>query len=303
MLPPGSRMPSAAQAAGWALRPLSFMDRCQARYGETFTLRVRRGRPRVFLTNPEHVKQIFTTNSELMRAGAGEANPLLEPLLGSSSVMLLDEPQHLSDRKRLLPSFHGSRMQDYGEMMAAVARRELADWPMGEPFALWPHMQAISLEVVMRAVFGDIETPRLERLRGRLVDLTNWVNDERRLTLLAAVGQRSLTAGAGFSRVMKPVEDLVLEEVHERRAAGARQDDQHILGMSAPLCGRELRAAGDEEGHRGSPHRDASAPSRSTFGRPHPQFGLVRSGWGALVVATRRRAAAAEPALARGIYQ
>jgi cytochrome P450 len=231
LLPPGPRMPSALQATGWALRPLSFMERCERRYGEIFTLRVRHDRPWVFLTNPEHVKQVFTTNAELLRAGAGEANPLLEPLLGSRSVMLLDEPQHMSDRKRLLPSFHGRRMQEYGEMMSDVARREIRRWPLDEPFELWPRMQAISLEVVMRAVFGAIDSERLERLRERLVTLTNWVNKPRRLTLLAAVGQRSITAGDGFRAVMRPVEELVLEEVRRRRADSDDGEQETILSM------------------------------------------------------------------------
>lgn len=240
VLPPGPRMPSALQATGWALRPLSFMERCERRYGEIFTLRVRRGRPWVFLTNPEHVKQVFTTAPELLRAGAGEANPLLGPLLGSRSVMLLDEPEHMGDRRRLLPSFHGRRMQAYGEMMTEVARAEVERWPQGEPFALWPRMQAISLEVVMRAVFGAVEGKRLERLRERLVELTQWVNDPRRLALLAAVGQRSLTASAKFRSVMAPVEELVLEEVHCRRAAPDRHEREDILAM--------LEHAYDEDG-------------------------------------------------------
>jgi cytochrome P450 family 135 len=230
-LPPGPRMPSALQATGWALRPLSFMERCEKRYGEIFTLRVRHGRPWVFLTNPEHVKQVFTTNAELLRAGAGEANPLLGPLLGARSVMLLDEPQHMSDRKRLLPSFHGRRMQEYGEMMTDVARREIGHWPLGEPFELWPRMQAISLEVVMRAVFGDVDSDRLERLRERLVKLTNWVNKPRRLMLLAAVGQRSITASDGFRAVMGPVEELVLEEVRRRRVETNGSEQETILSM------------------------------------------------------------------------
>ena len=246
-LPPGPRMPTAVQALGWALRPLPFMDRCYERYGETFTLRVRRGRPWVFLTNPDHVKQVFTTDSDLMRAGAGEANPLLEPLLGPRSVMLLDEPEHLADRKRLLPSFHGSLMHDYGEMMAAVAQREVERWPVGEPFALWPRMQAISLEVVMRAVFGDIDSERLQRLRERLVELTNWVNDQRRLALLAAVGQRSLTANAGFRRMMSPVEELVLDEVHERRAARNGSDERNILSMLERAYGEDGSATGEQK--------------------------------------------------------
>jgi cytochrome P450 len=206
------------------------MDRCHRRYGDSFTLRVRRGRPWVFLTDPEHVKQVFTTDSELLRAGAGEANPLLGPLLGSRSVMLLDEPQHMNDRKRLLPSFHGQRMKDYGAMMSDVARAEISRWPVGEPFPLWPRMQAISLEVVMRAVFEDLSSDRRERLRARLVELTDWINTPRRLTLLAAVGSRSITANAGFRKAMSRVESVVLEEVRERRANGmGEREDIHAM--------------------------------------------------------------------------
>jgi cytochrome P450 len=230
-LPPGPKMPSPLQALGWALRPLAFMDRCQQNYGETFTLRVRRGRPWVLLTNPEHVKQVFTTDSALMGAGAAEANALLEPLLGPRSVMLLDEPQHMSDRKNLLPSFHGTRMQAYGEMMSEVARREIQKWPLGEPFELWPRMQAISLEVVMRAVFGTLEGERLELLRERLVTMTNWINTPHRLALLAALGARSMTATGDFQAVMGPVEELVLEEVRERRGWGGGEEREDILAM------------------------------------------------------------------------
>jgi cytochrome P450 family 135 len=248
-LPPGPRMPGALQAAGWALRPLGFMDRCADRYGEIFTLRVRRSRPWVFLTNPEHVKQVFTTEPQLMRAGAGEANPLLGPLLGSRSVMLQDEPTHMTDRKRILPSFHGQRMQGYGEMMADVARREIDRWPLGEPFELWPRMQAISLEVVMRSVFGDVQGERLEELRRRMVELTNWVNGPRRLALLAAVGERSMTANPNFRKVMRPVEELVLEEVRLRRSASDRNEREDVLAMlertqgedGAPMDSKKLR--------------------------------------------------------------
>jgi cytochrome P450 len=217
-LPAGPRMPRTLQAAIWALRPLEFLDRCAARYGEVFTLRIRGERPWVLLSNPEHVKQVFTTDAQRVGSGAAEANPLLEPLLGPRSVMLLDEPQHLADRKRLLPSFHGQRMRDYGAMMTEVAQRQVASWPTGEPFELWPRMQAISLDVVMSAVFDDIEPERRELLRERLVELTNWVNKPRRLALLAARGKRSLTSSAEFREVMGRVEDVVLEEVRRRRA-------------------------------------------------------------------------------------
>jgi cytochrome P450 family 135 len=223
-LPPGPRIPTAIQAAIWALRPLALLDRCAERYGDIFTLRIRRERPWVLVSDPQQIKQVFTTDAELVGAGAGEANPLLEPLLGSRSVMLLDEPKHLDDRKRLLPSFHGQRMRDYETMMTEVAERHVASWPIDEPFELWPRMQAISLDVVMAAVFDEIDPQRRELLRQRLVELTNWINEPRRLALLAAVGKRSLTSSSKFRRVMSRVEDVVLEEVRERRAAAASGD-------------------------------------------------------------------------------
>jgi cytochrome P450 len=218
-------MPSALQAVGWALRPLPFMQRCRQRYGDMFTLRVRRGRPWVLLSDPQDVGKVLTITPELVRAGAGEANPLLGPLLGPRSVMLLDEPEHMTHRRFILPSFHGQRMRGYGEMMVEVAREDIARWPVGEPFALWPRMQAISNEVVMRSVFSNTDTPQMHELRTLLKRLTDWLNDSGRLTLLSAFGSRVLTQNAGFRAVIEPVEAAVLAEVRRRHALGGPPDD------------------------------------------------------------------------------
>ena len=107
-------MPSALQAVGWAERPLPFMERCQRRYGDIFTLRIRHAGTWVFLCDPEDVKLVFTADPELL--GVGEANSLLGPILGSRSVMLLEEPEHMAHRKRMLPSFHGPLMERYAEI-------------------------------------------------------------------------------------------------------------------------------------------------------------------------------------------
>jgi cytochrome P450 len=248
-LPPGPALPSAVQALGWALRPLPFMERCRRRYGEVFTLRVRGGRPWVLLSDPQDVGRVLTISPELVRAGAGEANPLLGPLLGPRSVMLLDEPEHMAHRRFILPSFHGERMHGYGEMMAEVARAQIARWPADEPFALWPRMQAISNEVVMRAVFGTTEGEHMRRLRGLLARLTDWLNDSSRLTLLAAFGSRLLKRSAGFREAIAPVEAALLEEVRRRRAAPADPREQGILALleqaydehGEPMTEQELR--------------------------------------------------------------
>lgn len=248
-LPPGPSLPSAVQAVGWATRPLPFMRQSQRRYGNAFTLRIRRGRPWVFLSDPQDIGKVLTISPELVRAGAGEANPLLGPLLGPRSVMLLDEPEHMTHRRFMLPSFHGERMRGYGEMMVAVARAEIARWPVGEPFALWPRMQAISNEVVMRAVFGSTAGPRMERLRMLLGRLTDWLNKPSRLTLLATFGSRWLSRSSGFRDVMAPVEAALLEEVRLRAAQPGRPQDEGILSMlqqaydesGAPMTEQELR--------------------------------------------------------------
>jgi cytochrome P450 len=230
-LPPGPRLDSAVQAAAWAFRPLTFMERAHERFGEIFTLRVRRGRPWVLMSNPEHVKHAFTAAPELFLTGAGDANPLLVPLLGERSVMLLDGSAHMRDRKLILPSFQGKHMSGYAEMMLDVAHDEVARWRTGEPFPLWPRMQAVSLEVVMRAVFGDVTTARMARLRRQMTQLIDWVNVPRHLALLAVLGPQRLSAGASYRAVMEPVERTVLEEVRERRAAQGEQEDGDILAM------------------------------------------------------------------------
>jgi cytochrome P450 family 135 len=242
-------MPSAMQAVGWALRPLAFMESCRERYGDIFTLRVRSGRPWVFLSDPDDVGRVLTISPELVRAGAGEANALLGPLLGPRSVMLLDEPEHMTHRRFILPSFHGERMRGYGEMMVEVARAEIARWPVGEPFALWPRMQAISNEVVMRATFGSTEGEQMERLRVLLKCLTDWLNDSSRLTLLATFGSRWLARSARFREVIAPVEAALLAEVRRRRRSPGDPRDEGILSMleqaydenGSPMTERELR--------------------------------------------------------------
>jgi cytochrome P450 family 135 len=248
-LPPGPSMPSALQAVGWATRPLPLLAGARRRHGDVFTMRIRRGRPWVFLSDPEDVGKVLTITPELVRAGAAEANPLLRPLLGPRSVMLLDEPEHMTARRFILPSFHGQRMRGYGEMMVEIAREEVAKWPVGEPFALWPRMQAISNEVVVRATFGSAEGEHMQRVRVLLGRLTAWLNDPRRLTGLAIFGARWLTSDPRFKRMMAPVEQALLEEVRRRRAAPARPEDEGILSLleqaydenGRPMTDQELR--------------------------------------------------------------
>ncbi|HSS04977.1 MAG TPA: cytochrome P450 [Solirubrobacterales bacterium] len=217
-LPPGPRMPSALQAIGWARRPYPLMKRCQERYGDAFTLRILHSGTWVFLCDPDDVKRVFTAPAGSL--GVDLANPLLMPVLGPRSVMLMEEPEHMTRRRLMLPPFHGKRMGADAEMMAEVTRGEIGHWPVGEPFELWPHMQAITQEVIMRSVFGPDEEGRLGRLRVLLQQLTEALNDPARLSTAAALGPRWLSRSSGFREAMAPVEEALLEEVDRRRRAG-----------------------------------------------------------------------------------
>jgi cytochrome P450 len=246
-LPPGPRMPSTLQAFGWSRRPLPFMERCQRHYGDIFTLRIRHAGTWVVLCDPEDVRRVFTADPA--RLGVSMANTLLEPLLGRRSVVLLDEPDHMPRRKVMLRKLHGKSTERYGEMIAEVARREARSWPLGEPVALWPRMQAISLEVVMRVVFGDIDSDPLRRLRELMGAQTEWLNDPRRLTLLALLGPRWLERNREFRAMMAPVQAAVLEEVHRRRAEHPARERDDVVTMleqaryedGSPLSEEDIR--------------------------------------------------------------
>jgi cytochrome P450 family 135 len=244
-LPPGPRTPRLLQSVRWARAPLPLLERCRARYGDTFTLRLSHLGTWVVLAEPEDVKRIFSTDTNEL--GVGVPNLALRPVLGAHSVMLSEEPEHMARRKLMLPRFHGERMREDAEMMTELARREVRAWPVGEPFRLWPRMQALTQEVVMRAVFGDDEG-RLDRLRGLLTNLTQAINEDGRLRKLALFGPRWLERSRSWRQAMEPVEDAVLEEVRRRRSEGenGRRDAVSILIEArdedgAPLSEKDLR--------------------------------------------------------------
>src|ERR687897_3281896 len=161
-LPPGPRMPRPAQTAAWTARPGPFMLRAQREFGDAFTLKIGTEPPWVMLAHPDAVREVFTGDPALLHAG--KANLILRPFLGRASVLLLDGPEHLRQRKLMLPPFRGSRMAGYRDMVAAIAREQIASWPRGEPLALAPRMQAITLEVVLRVIFGVRDSARLRAL-------------------------------------------------------------------------------------------------------------------------------------------
>jgi cytochrome P450 len=241
-------MPRAVQTLAWMTRPMPFMERARARYGDQFTVRIAQEGTWVFLSDPEAIKEVFTAPPGALHAG--EANVVLRPWLGDNSVLLLDGPQHLAQRKLLLPPFHGERLQRYGEVMADIAREEIATWPTGRPLKLWPRMQQVTLEVIVRTIFGDDEDDaRLDNLRARLRDAAELTTQPRVMVQMAARGPDHVARSRGFRTRMAPVDAAVFDAIDARRAEGDLSGRDDILSLllqarhedGSPMSDQELR--------------------------------------------------------------
>ncbi len=240
-------MPRPVQTIGWIARTGPFLERAHRRYGDVFTVQIAQEGTWVMLANPEHVRQVFTGDPKVFHAG--EANAILRPVVGDNSVLLLDEQPHLAQRKLLLPPFHGERMQRYGELMREIAEQEIERWPHGEPLQLWPRMQAITLEVIMRAVFGIEEGARLERLRDAIRSALDWSTRPAQLATLALLGPRRVEQLPWFRDRYTEADRLLYEEISARRAEDDLEERDDIMSLllqarhedGSPMSDVELR--------------------------------------------------------------
>jgi cytochrome P450 len=222
-------MPRAAQTAAWTLRPGPFMLRAQRDFGDAFTIKIGTEPPWVMLAHPDAIREVFTGDPALLHAG--KANVVLRPFLGRASVLLLDGAEHLRQRKLMLPPFHGARMAGYREMVAEIARQQIATWPRGEPLSLAPRMQAITLDVVLRVIFGVREGARLDALRARLRTMMDRIVGGPSLLAMVAAGPERIERYGIYKPALKPVDALLYEQIRERRAA--RGDDVLSLLLDA----------------------------------------------------------------------
>jgi cytochrome P450 len=228
----------ALQTLAWLTRPKPFLRRAHARYGDVFTVRLRSGENFAILAHPDAIREVFTGDPEIFRAGEG--NRVLLPLLGSHSVLLLDGQEHLRQRRLLLPPFHGERMQRYREIIEEATAREVARWRRGEPVRIARRMQEVTLEVIMRAVFGVRDPAALDRMRRVLLDMLDWAMAPKRLLVIAAAGPQRLERIPAFRRAMARVDEVLLAEVAARRRAEDLAERDDILSL--------LLAARDEHG-------------------------------------------------------
>jgi cytochrome P450 len=245
--PPGSRAPSLIQALRYARDPLGFLVQLQQRYGDIFTLSFPFFGRLYYVADPTLVKALFTGSPEQFHAGEANAT-VLEPALGPNSVLTLDDVPHLQQRKLLLPPFHGERIQGYGELIREMTRREMETWPVGEPFALRPHTQRITLAVIMRAVFGLHDEERLARFEVLIDDFS------KRVGLITTFPALRKNFGPGspwprFLRSREKLDEFIYEEIGLRRAEveAGEGDQEDVLSLLLQARHDDGRPMNDEE--------------------------------------------------------
>jgi cytochrome P450 len=244
-LPPGPKAPATVQTAATWTRPTAGLLRSRERYGKRFSVRLLGQAPFVILSDPDDIKEVFQAPPDVLHPGEGAR--ILQPIVGPNSVILLDEAPHLEQRKLMLPAFHGEAMQGLADLMSELTEREIASWPHKEPIALHPRLQQLTLEIVLRAVFGLEQGAQLDRLRELLTQVLEFA--ENPISLLP-FAQRAL-AGRGpmgrLERLGEEADKLIFELIDERRREGGEGPDVLTLLLSAehedgsPMSPAELR--------------------------------------------------------------
>jgi cytochrome P450 family 135 len=245
-LPPGPSLPRLAQLGARFVVPVRFLEWCVKRYGDIFTLRMPGGENVVSISNPDAIKAVFRADPETLQVGVG-GNALLEPLLGSSSLLLLDGGPHIRRRKLVLPPFHGERMQRYGELMSEIANDSLDGWPRGTAFPLQPRMQAITLDIILRAVFGVEDAKRQDELRTALRSILDFGG--ARAAFIPWVRHWVGGPWVRFMHQREQVDSVLYEEIARRRReedAEGRDDIFSLLLQAryedgSPMSDKELR--------------------------------------------------------------
>ncbi|HEX4186958.1 MAG TPA: cytochrome P450 [Solirubrobacteraceae bacterium] len=236
-LPPGPRTPALVNIVRFSRRPLDLLQRWRARYGDVFTVRLTGFGTGVYVVDPDAIRELFTGDqSDLL---AGEANSFMEPVLGPSSVLVLDGAEHLRQRKLLLPPFQGSRVSAFREVIREATAREIAGWRPGAELVLRERMRALTFEVICRAVFGVTQPERVARMRERLVA----VIDSSPIFMIAAPARADLgpfSPGRHFARRLRAADTVLLEEIERRRREPDLEERSDVLSL--------LLRARDEQG-------------------------------------------------------
>ncbi len=244
-LPPGPGAPGPLQLFAFLYEPIAFLQAARQAHGEIITIQLPGMWPLVQVSHPDYVEEIFKGPARELHAG--EANQLLEPFLGSHSVLVLDDEPHLEQRRLLLPPFRGERMKAYGEVMRDATLGALETLPGEAVTATQPVTQQITLDVILQTVFGIASTTD-DELVQLLVDTLRALDDPK---LLVSGFQRDLGPLSPWGRFLRRrarVRELLEAMIRRRRdqGAGGREDVLSLLLQAehsdgTPMSDAEIR--------------------------------------------------------------
>jgi cytochrome P450 family 135 len=226
--PPAVRSPALVQWLRYGLTPEAFLLRAQRRHGDTYVVRLF-GQRWTVLGHPDAVREVFTGSPDELYSG--EANETIAGIIGRRNVLILDGPEHLARRRIVLPPFHGDHLRSYEDVVRGVAAAQLADWPVGRTIPVLDRMRDITFEVILRAVFGVEDRPRLQRLGTTLADLLTWTVDPRRIFVFGVLGPERLERSRGFRRQLAAVDREVHAHIAERRADPRLDERTDVLSL------------------------------------------------------------------------
>ena len=218
-LPPGPTGPGLLQVLKFVRTPYRFMDDCRARHGDTFTVRFPGQPPIVVCGDPDALSWLATAGYEQCTRQADNARFIL----GDASILFRQDDQHRSLRRLMTPPFHGERMRDCGTDIAAIADARFARWRPGETVALMDEIEAITLRVIVRCIFG-IDEHRVEQLER---DILGYLHGISKPWYYAGSLLLSGPRVRGFVRSFMPAAG--------RRRPWRLQTAEHLAGFEAGL--------------------------------------------------------------------
>lgn len=234
-LPDGPKLPQLLQLMQWIADPLSCLDKYSRRYGDIFTLQLTSSSPVVFLSHPQAIQEIFTAPPQ--QFDSGRTSSIVKPLVGENSLLLLDGNTHASQRRLMMPPFHGERMQSYSQIICDSTQLVASQWEIGKSFEVRTAMQEITLEVILHAVFGLREGERYQQIKPLLAAMLNMTDSPLRSSILFFnFLQKDWGEWSPWGKMMrrrKQIYDLLRAEISDRRNSEITGNDVLSLMMSA----------------------------------------------------------------------
>ncbi|MEA5566770.1 cytochrome P450 [Anabaena sp. UHCC 0399] len=220
-LPKTPKTPPVIQMLNWIFRPMPYMEECTKRYGDIFALKLQKDLPPlVFVSNPQDQQQILSHDTKELEA-PGDLNDLFEGLLGKRSVITISGAEHQRQRQLLMPPLHGERMRGYSEIINDITAKVISEYQIGESLNIRTVTQAITLRVIMQAVFGLDEGVRAEKLQKLLGEtLENGSSVWLVALLYFPVLQRDfgpIKIWGKQEQLQQQTDQLIYEEIQERR--------------------------------------------------------------------------------------